>query len=229
MALHIYGDESGQVGGKHFLIGLLFVASKSAGEYERQLGKLKLTHKFTHRELHYSDLNRFTSHFAKAVVDWYFGAQDAVFKCTVVPGGTFDPRPYRNNLKFISADEMSYNVIYKNAINYHSNAERLIPKVLILDRKDKARPDEFQRFLMSNIPNVVDFQEDNSENHNLLQVADLLAGCVNGDLNGVQKIEKRSVIDHIKARLNITSFRERNHYTSEKFRVGFWKAASKAV
>lgn len=230
MALHIYGDESGQVGGKHFLIGLLFVASKSANEYERQLQKLKLAHKFTYRELHYSELDRLKSSFAKAVVDWYLGAEDIVFKCTVVPGGIFDVRPFRNNLKFMSAEEMSYNIIYKSSINYHSTAEeREQQKVLILDRKDKARPDEFQRYLMANIPNVVDFQEDNSENHNLLQVADLLAGCVNGDLNGVQKFDKRTVIDHIKVRLNITNFRERNHYTNEKFRVNFWKPPIKAV
>jgi hypothetical protein len=224
MALHIYGDESGQVGGKHFLIGLLFVASTKNTEYERQLQKLKLEHKFTHRELHYSELNRFKSDFAKVVVDWYFGATEAVFKCTVVPGGIFDLQRFRGNTKFISAEEMSYNVIYKNAINFHStDAEKAEPKVLIVDRKDKARPDEFQRFLMKSIPNVVDMQEAPSENHNLLQVVDLLAGCVNGDLNSVQKFDKRTVIDHIKTRLGITHFRERNAYTKEKFRVNFWK------
>ena len=128
MALHIYGDESGQVGGKHFLIGLLFVDSRSNLEYEQQLQKLKLQHKFTHRELHYSELNRFKSDFAKVVVDWYLGAADAVFKCTVVPGGIFDLGRFRDNMKFMSA-------------------------------KDKARPDEFQRFLLANVPNVVGMQE----------------------------------------------------------------------
>ncbi len=224
MALHIYGDESGQVGGKHFLIGLLFVASKSHSEYERQLQRLKLQHNFTHRELHYSELDRFKSGFAKAVVDWYLGATGAVFKCTVVPGGIFDSRRFRENMKFISAEEMSYNVIYKSAINFHStDTEKSEPKVLIVDRKDKARPDEFQRYLMEKVPNVADMQEARSEDHNLLQVADLLAGCVNGDLNGVQKFDKRTVIDHIKTRLGITDFRQRNAYTKEKFRVNFWR------
>lgn len=124
----------------------------------------------------------------------------------------------------MSSEEMSYNVIYKSALNYHTTAEeKALPKVLLLDRKDKARPDEFQRFLTTNIPNVVDLQEVSSENHNLLQVVDLLAGCVNGDLNGVQSHPKRSVIDYIKSRLNIKDFRERNAYTKEKFRVNFWK------
>ena len=119
---------------------------------------------------------------------------------------------------------MSYNIIYKSAINYHSTAEeRLSPKVLILDRKDKARPDEFQRFLRKEIPNTVDLQEVASENHNLLQVVDLLAGCVNGDLNGVQKFTKRRVIEHVKMRLSIKDFRDRNAFTKEKFRVAFWK------
>ncbi len=227
MALYIYGDESGQVGGKHFLIGLLFVASGKNAEYERQLQTLKLQYNFTHRELHYSELNRFKSEFAKAAVDWYFSATDAIFKCTVVPGGVFDLRRFRDNMKFISAEEMSYNVIYKIAINFHSTeAERAEPKVLIVDRKDKARPDEFQRFLKENVPNAVDIQEVPSENHNLIQMTDLLLGCVNGDLNGVQKFDKRTVIDYVKKRLNIAHFRERNAYTKEKFRVNFWKPAS---
>lgn len=227
--LHIFGDESGQVGGRHFLIGLLFVASKRQAEYERQLQRLKVEHKFTYRELHYSELTRGDkSKFAKAVIDWYFSATEAVFKCTVVPGFAFDHARYRDSLKFISAEELSYNVIYRSAINFHSTPEdRASRKVLILDQKDKARPDEFQTFLPRNIPNVVDLQEVRSENHNLLQVVDLLTGCVNGDLNGVQKIDKRSVIDYLKVRLNITDFRERNAYTKEKFRVAFWKGRPK--
>ena len=222
--LHIFGDESGQVGGRHFLIGLLFLPSGKREEYERQLRKLKLDHKFTYPELHYSKLTRDDkSKFAVSVVDWYFSSE-AVFKCTVVPGVLFDHTRFRQNMRFISAEEMSYNVIYKSAINYHSTAQdRLSKKVLVLDRKDKARPDEFQRFLKEEVPNTVDIQEVDSENHNLLQVVDLLAGCVNGDLNGVQKFTKRRVIEHLKMRLSIKDFRDRNPYTKEKFRVAFWK------
>lgn len=228
MALHIYGDESGQVGGRHFLIGLLFVASKSRTEYETQIQRLKLAHAFTHKELHYSELSRLKTDCAKAVVDWYFSAVDAEFRCTVVPGGIFDHTRYRSNMRFMSSEEMSYNVIYKSAINFHATPEeKALAKVLLLDRKDKARPDEFDRFLRANIANVVDLQEVSSENHNLLQVVDLLAGCVNGDLNAVQSHPKRSVIDHIKRRLNISDFRERNAYTKEKFRVNFWKPPRK--
>lgn len=224
--LHIFGDESGQVGARHFLIGLLFVPSGKREEYERHLQKLKLDHKFTYTELHYSKLTRGDkAKFAIAVVDWYF-ASEAVFKCTVVPGVLFDHTHFRGNLQFISAEEMSYNVIYANAINYHSTDEdKRSHKVLILDRKDKARPDEFQRVLRRDVPNTVDFQEVDSKNHNLLQVVDLLAGCVNGDLNTVQKFSKRRVIDHLKMRLNVTDFRERNAYTKEKFRVAFWKGS----
>lgn len=226
-AFHIYGDESGQVGGKHFLVGLLFVESRYRSEYERQLQRLKLERRFTYRELHYNELNRSKSDFAKAVVDWYFRTTGAVFKCTVVPGALFDVRRFSGNLKFMSDEELSYNVIYKSAVNFHSSPqERRANKVLILDAKDKARPDEFQDFLMKNIPGVVDMQEAASEDHNLLQVVDLLTGCVNGDLNDVQKFDKRTVVDYIKARLNIVNFRERNHYTQEKFRVAFWKPAA---
>lgn len=228
MALHIYGDESGEVGGRFFLIGLLYVASKSRSEYERQLQRLKLEHKFTHKELHYSELSRLKAACAKAVIDWYFAAADAEFRCTIVPGGIFDHTRFRDNLKFMSTEEMSYNVLYKSAINFHTTpAEEPLPKVLLLDRKDKARPDEFDAFLKQSIPNVVDLQEVASENHNLLQVVDLLAGCVNGDLNAVQGYPKRTVIDHIKVRLGITDFRERNAYTKEKFRVNFWKPPRK--
>lgn len=222
--LHIFGDESGQVGGRHFLIGLLFVPSGRREEYERQLGRLKLEHKFAYTELHYSKLSRDDkAKCAMAAVDWYFSSE-AVFKCTVVPGVLFDHTRFRGNIRFISSEEMSYNVIYKSAINYHSTSgERLSQKVLILDRKDKARPDEFQRFLKKEVPNTVDLQEVDSKNHNLLQVVDLLAGCVNGDLNGVQKFTKRRVIDHIKMRLSIKDFKDRNAFTKEKFRVAFWK------
>lgn len=225
MSLHIFGDESGQVGGKHFLIGLLLVESDMVSEYERQLQKLKLEHDFRYRELHYNELTRLKTDFAKAVVDWYFSANEAIFKTTVVPGGIFDHRQYSGNMKFMSSEEMSYNVIYKLAINYHARDEQDGGrKVVIVDRKDKARPDEFERYIRANVSNVVDMQEVPSENHNLLQVVDLLAGCVNGDLNGVQSFHKRTVIDHIKARLGIISFRDRNAYTKEKFRVDFLSA-----
>ncbi|MFA6003473.1 MAG: DUF3800 domain-containing protein [Elusimicrobiota bacterium] len=228
MALHIYGDESGQGGGRCFLIGLLFVRSDAKDQYERQLRDIKLQHRFLESELHYSDLSPHKSELAKAAVDWYLGATEAQFKCTVVPGAVFDVRQFRDNLKFMSADEMSYNVIYKSALLYHmATDERAEPKVLILDRKDKARPDEFKDFLCRTIPQVADFQEVSSEDHNLLQVADLLVGCVNGDLNGVQKHAKRTVIDHLKIRLGISDFRQRNAYTNAKFRVGFWTSGKR--
>lgn len=228
MALHIFGDESGQVGDRCFLIGLLFVESNAKDSYERELRELKLKHRFLERELHYSDLSAHKEPLAKAVIDWYLSATQAQFKCTVVPGAHFDVRKFRDNLKFMSADEMSYNVIYRSALLYHlTPSDKEEPKVLRLDKKDKARPDEFQDFLCRSIPNVVDFQEVASENHNLLQVTDLLVGCVNGDLNGVQKFAKRTVIDHLKTRLGITNFKQRNAYTKEKFRVGFWTAGQK--
>ncbi|HAH08068.1 MAG TPA: hypothetical protein DCM05_16350 [Elusimicrobia bacterium] len=223
MALHIFGDESGQVGGGHFLIGLLFIDSKSVAGYEKQLRELKVSQGFLESELHYNALSPHKVVLAKSIIDWYFGATEAVFKCTVVPAAAFDVRKYRDNLRFISADEMSYNIIYKSAIVYHlETEERDLNKVLIVDRKDKARPDEFKDFLCTNIPSVADMQEADSRDHNLLQVVDLLVGCVNGDINGVQKFAKRTVIDHLKVRLGVTDFRQRNAYTKEKFRVAFW-------
>lgn len=228
MALYIFGDESGQVGGRCFLIGLLSVESDAKDRYERQLRELKVQHNFLESELHYSDLSPMKSTLAKSVVDWYLSATEAQFRCTVVPVSAFDVRQFRDNLKFMSADEMSYNVIYKSALLYHlTPKEKEEPKVLLLDRKDKARPDEFQDYLCRSIPNVVDFQEVSSEDHNLLQVADILVGCVNGDLNGVQKHAKRTVIDHLKVRLGIRDFRQRNAYTKEKFRVAFWQPGKK--
>ena len=228
MPLYIYGDESGQVGSHHFLIGLLLVDSNAKDAYERELRELKLRHRFLESELHYSSLSPLKAGLAKAVVDWYMGATEAVFKCTVVPSTHFDIRKFRDNLKFMSADEMSYNVIYKSTILFHlEGTERDAPKVLLLDHKDKARPDEFDDYLRRSIPKVLDLQEVSSENHNLLQVTDLLLGCVNGDLNGVQKHAKRTVVDHLKARLGIRNFRERNAYTKEKFRVAFWSAGKK--
>lgn len=229
MSLHIFGDESGQVGGRHFLIGLLYVSSHKRADYERELQQLKLANGFSHKELHYNELNRFKTPCAKAFVNWYFGSPHAEFRCTVVPGGVFDHTRFRGNMQFMSAEEMSYNVIYKSTINHHLKPdEKTKPKVLLLDRKDKARPDEFQRFLTKNIPNVVDFQEVRSENHNLLQMVDLLTGCVNGDLNGVQSFHKRTVVDHIKARLRIADFNERNAFTNAKFRVSFWRGSAKS-
>lgn len=227
MALYIYGDESGQVGGKFFLIGLLFVNKSMNQQYEKEIRELKVKHKFLYKELHYSELNSLKIEFAKALFDWYFRAKEIVFKCTVVEQEFFDKERYQKNFQFISADEMSYNVIYKSAILWHTTPdEKNLSKVIIVDKKDKARPDEFERFLRTNIPNVQDFQEGLSENHNLLQLVDLLVGCVNGDLNGVQKYAKRAVIDQIKVLLNIQNFRERNAYTKEKFRVSFWKPSS---
>ena len=55
--MHIYGDESGLVGGRCFLIGMLFVDSNSKDLYERQLRELKLKHKFLESEIHYSSLS----------------------------------------------------------------------------------------------------------------------------------------------------------------------------
>lgn len=228
MSLYIYGDESGQVGcGKFFLIGLLYIDKSLNHRYEKQIRDLKLEHKFLYKELHYKKLCKHKVSFAKALVDWYFRTGEAVFKCTVVERHFFNSQRYQGNFQFMSADEMSYNVVYKSTLLWHTNEEEIqMPKVLILDKKDKARPDEFERFLKNNIPNVIDFQEDSSENHNLLQLTDLLVGCVNGDLNGVQNYAKRTVIEHIKNRMGIKDFNERNAYTREKFRVAFWKPLS---
>jgi hypothetical protein len=224
VGIHIFGDESGVIGNQVFLIGLLFVESDKASQYEQEINRLKVSHNFNFKELHYSDLSPQKVDFSKAAIDWFFSATGAVFKCTVVRREMFDTDRFQKNLKFISADEMSYNVIYKGTIRFHlDEAEKSAPKVIIVDKKDKARPDEFERFIRKNIPEVKDFQEGKSEDHNLLQIADLLVGCVNGDLNNVQKWAKRSVITHLKIRLNVQDFTERNAYTKEKFRVAFWK------
>ena len=224
MAIHLYGDESGVIGNRLFLIGLLFVESKRVAEHEKFLNTLKVTHRFLYKELHYSELNPKQVDFAKACVDWFIGTGGVVFKCTVVQAELFHTKKFQGNLKFISAEEMSYNVIYKSTVLWHlDNDERDQAKVVIVDKKDKARPDEFERYMRAGIPNVSDFQEAKSENHNLLQIADMMLGCVNGDLNGVQKYAKRNVINHLKSRLNIEDFKERNEITKEKFRVTFWK------
>lgn len=221
MAYYIYGDESGHFGVNYFSIGLLFVDPGANRKLEEEISKLRKKHNFFF-EIAYKTTSEVKLSFYNYIIDFFFTTKELKFCATVVECKLFNLNLYRG--RNISPEELSYNVIYKNTVKNNINREIKNGKVvLILDRKSKARPQDFKKYMCREIPNIADMQEVDSRNHNLIQLTDLLLGCVNGDLNNVQNWAKRKVIDKIQERLSITNYKEKNSYTKAKFDIWFWK------
>jgi len=65
--------------------------------------------------------------------------------------------------------------------------------VLILDERTRAKNANLPAYLQREIPNITKVQLVNSQKHNLVQLADLLTGCIYGDLtNNTHRSSSRS-------------------------------------
>lgn len=222
MVYYIYGDESGNSCVAYFSIGLLIVDPGYNRIFEEEINKIKQKENY-HFEVSYKKTTEARVKFYKKLIEYFFSKKELKFCATIVECKLYDFDRYSG--KSITKDDLSYRVLYQNTVKYNVKKEiRDQSKVvLIVDRKDKTRPQDFRKYLMRQIPQLVDMQEVDSRNHNLIQLTDLLLGTINGSLNNVQNRSKRNLIREIQQRLDITNYREKNWYTKEKFDLWFWR------
>jgi hypothetical protein len=87
----------------------------------------------------------------------------------------------------VDPSEKLYNKHYCNLIRYcrrDLNIGSSIRLIVLLDAKDKARTDNFEPYLRKEVPSIADLQFVDSKAHPLVQLADLLNGCLRADFLG---------------------------------------------
>jgi len=190
--LYIVGDESGEFKhGDWMVVGLLLLSNPIARRAE--LATLRRKHRFA-TELKYESTNKYRVPFALAVLDWFFRTPDVDFRCIAKNGTEHDPSYYNSRWRGLSADTLAYNMTYKEVIknNLPADPRRVLVKV---DEKSRHRFDNLLDYLPAQIPSVRRAFEADSKSDDLLQLVDLLTGCVHGDLTGVRDPLKRALTD----------------------------------
>lgn len=190
--LYVVGDESGAFkAGDWMVVGLVLLSDPAARRAE--LAALRAKHKYT-RELKYSSTDKTKLPFALGVLDWFFSSPDLEFRCIAKNGDEHDPGYYDHRWRGLNAEILAYNYTYKEVVknNLPADPRRVLVKV---DQKSRHRHDNLLDYLPMQIPSVRRVFEADSKTDDLLQVADLLTGCVHGDLTGVTEPLKRSLSD----------------------------------
>ena len=178
-ARYVFGDESGSFkNGDWMVVGALYLSQP-----DRARDALKLLRKRTGRltELRYSTSDKYQLSFALAVLAWFFDTADAEYRCIAKSGDEFDLGYYKGRIRGLNPDTLAYNFTYRELLAHNLPPEphRLIAKV---DERSRHRFDNLLDYLKAEIPTIVWIGEADSKSDDLLQVADLLTGCVRGDL-----------------------------------------------
>ena len=188
--LSVFGDESGSFqAGDWQLIGIILTTDPQARRTE--LAALRDRYNFR-RELKYSDTDVLSLPYALAVMDWFYRS-DVKFHCIAKSGDTFDLGGFANNHLHLSAEELAYNYTYREVL-----AHNLPPGyryIVTIDQRSRTKNNNLLTYLRREVVGVSDVLDGNSKKDDLLQVVDLLTGCVYGDLTSTKQARKRSLSD----------------------------------
>jgi hypothetical protein len=218
--LYVLGDESGSFKhGDWMVVGIVLLSDPESARAD--LAALRTRHRFTN-ELKYGSTDKYRMPFALAVLEWFFTNPDIEFRCIAKNGDLHDPSYYASGWSELDPDILAYNMTYKEVIKFNLPADprRVLVKV---DEKSRHRMDNLLQYLPYAIPSIRRVFEGNSKDDDLLQVVDLLVGCVHGDLTGVADPLKRALTDDFTRRCGTKSVLQRpTKCTNLKVNVWRW-------
>jgi hypothetical protein len=216
--IHIFGDESGSFRkGDHQLIGVVLTRDPIARRAE--LDSMRAAYPIGDREVKFSDTDALTLPYALAMIDWFLDSSDLEFKVIVWAGNDFDSAVLANNSLGLNAEDLAYNYLYKRVL-----AGNLPPnhRVLVtIDQRQRTKQNNLLNYLKAEVPGVRDVTEGDSKLDPLLQLADLLTGCVGGGLSGVTQPRKRALVERFQRGMGMRTARDQypTKVTRQKFNL----------
>jgi len=177
---YIYGDESGGFKNKpYFLLGIIQTYDPST--HDAVIESLRQKHQYP-RQFEYKKTDRLKIALCRDVIDYFVACEDLRYQALLIPTAAYDLRLYRTagERSARTPEIVSYNYRYKQIIRNNTSEQNEL--VIILDGRTTARDDNLPTYLQREIPNIKNVQLVNSQKHNLVQLADLLTGCIYGDV-----------------------------------------------
>jgi len=177
---YIYGDESGGFKNKpYFLLGIIQTYDPST--HDAVIESLRQKHQYP-RQFEYKKTDRLKIALCRDVIDYFVACEDLRYQALLIPTAAYDLRLYRTagERSARTPEIVSNNYRYKQIIRNNTSEQNEL--VIILDGRTTARDDNLPAYLQREIPNIKNVQLVNSQKHNLVQLADLLTGCIYGDV-----------------------------------------------
>jgi hypothetical protein len=218
--LHVFGDESGSFRkGDWQIIGLLFTTNPS--QHRRDLAALRATYGYT-RELKYSSTDVTSLPYGLAVIDWFVTTPDVSFKYIAKQGNDVDLAHWRGLIPGLSPEEAFYNYSYMEVLRH--NLPSTHRALITVDQQSRTKGNNLLDYLKTAAPTVRDVVDGDSKADDLLQVVDLLTGCVYGNLMGATQGRKRGLADTLMRSCGMGSARHRYPKLGrDKVNVWIWK------
>ncbi len=202
MAIYAFSDESGSFRANPcFLVGMIITSDPHS--IEQEIENLRVENRYRGREFKYQKNDKLKIPLCKAAIDFFVRSDAMDFRCIVKSMVHHDLSYYtksRGPSWGMSPEDLAYNHTYSQVLR--NNLRDWF--TLILDRRTLARRNNLYSYLISQVDFLEDIQPRDSKAFNLLQLADLLTGCVYGDCTGIENPVKREIIDHLKAALRVT-------------------------
>lgn len=226
MAVYVFSDESGTFKAHPcFVIGLVITSAHEA--LEQRIEELRQERRYQGREFKYEKTDKLKIPFCKALIDLFMSDKSMEFRCIVKSRQDHDLGYYKKvkgPTQNMSPADLAYNYTYNQVLR--NNLKDWF--VLIMDRRDLSKRNNLYSYLMSEVFYLQDVQPHDSRAFNLLQLADLLTGCVYGDCTDVQNRVKREIIDYLKRALGVRKLSVRTPWRlKSKFNVWHWSPPAK--
>jgi hypothetical protein len=218
--VRVFGDESGSFRrGDWQVIGLLFATQ--ADRWRAELATMRAGYGLT-RELKYSDTDVVTLPFGLAVLDWFLNRSDLRFAYIAKSGDEFNLSHYTGSRFGLSPDELAYNFTYKQVLRNNLPGDSRV--IVTVDQQTRTKNNNLLTYLKADLPTVRDVIDGDSKTDDLLQVVDLLTGCVYGSLTGVKQPRKLALTETFLRGCGMTSATTRypGKVTREKVNVWIW-------
>jgi hypothetical protein len=186
------GDESGSfAAGDWMVVGLVLLSDPLARRAE--MAAIRAKYGYT-AELKFNSRDKNRLPVAMAVLSWFYATRDLEFRCIAKCGDEFDLAYYNHAWRGLSPEVLAYNYTYREVLQAAIPAEPRRVSVKV-DEKSRHREDNLLEYLRQDLPSVRLVVEADSQSDDLLQLADLLVGCVRADLVGTTEAIKRSMAD----------------------------------
>lgn len=215
---HFYGDESGHVASMPYLV-IGCVKTSEPDKLEAELDAICQAHA-SPGEIKYCSTNRQTLAVRREFIDLFFSLPSAEFRCVVKAKACHSLQYFRGNSLGMDPEDLAYNFTYKQLLEHNILPNERV--LVFLDDKSRTRKDNLFEYLRSVIPPVADAQPLNSKTSRIVQLADLLAGSVFGDLTGNRHPVKCQAPDYILNHLGRKDFHSK--VPGDKFNVWHWQA-----
>jgi hypothetical protein len=145
----VYTDESGIHGAKYYGFGSLWLPWERRGDFQKQLGELRIRHRLTD-ELKWNKVTRRTEPFVKEVIEWFFRRpwMMLMFHCIIVPREDVDWTLHKGR---DDAQQKHFSMLLKNKIAHFAGGGGKVYRIRVdplpwrYEKADEGRAQDRER------------------------------------------------------------------------------------